>query len=50
VLTAEDTEVAEKRRVATLEARAFTVDIALVSAVGGGFVDPSSPLAFNRRP
>jgi NodT family efflux transporter outer membrane factor (OMF) lipoprotein len=50
VLTAEDTEVAEKRRAATLEARAFTVDIALVSAVGGGFVDPSSPLAFNRRP
>jgi NodT family efflux transporter outer membrane factor (OMF) lipoprotein len=50
VLTAEDTEVAEKRRVATLEVHAFSVDIALVSAVGGGFVDPTSPLALNRQP
>ncbi len=49
VLSAEDTEVAEKRRVAALEARSFSVDIALVSAVGGGFVYPSPPLALNRR-
>lgn len=50
VLTAEDTDVVEKRRVATLEVRAFSVDIALVNAVGGGFIDPSSPLASNRQP
>ncbi len=38
VLTAEDTLVAQRRTVADLEARAFTLDVALVRALGGGFV------------
>jgi outer membrane protein TolC len=38
VLTAEDTLVTLKRQVADLEAQAFTQDVALVRALGGGFV------------
>ncbi len=37
VLTAEDTLISLKRRVADLEARAFFQDVALVRALGGGF-------------
>jgi NodT family efflux transporter outer membrane factor (OMF) lipoprotein len=42
VLTAEDTLVTLKRQVADLEAQAFAQDVALVRALGGGFV-VSSP-------
>jgi NodT family efflux transporter outer membrane factor (OMF) lipoprotein len=37
VLTAENTMIANQRTVADLEARAFTLDVALVRALGGGF-------------
>lgn len=37
VLTAEDAVVAARRRVADLQARAFTIDIALIRSLGGGF-------------
>lgn len=37
VLTAEDAVVAARRRVADLRARAFTIDIALIRSLGGGF-------------
>lgn len=37
VLTAEDAVVTARRRVADLQARAFTVDVALVRALGGGY-------------
>ena len=37
VLTAEDAMIADQRAVADLETRAFTLDIALVRALGGGF-------------
>jgi NodT family efflux transporter outer membrane factor (OMF) lipoprotein len=38
VLTAEDTLVQQRRTVADLEAKGFTQDVALVQALGGGFV------------
>lgn len=37
VLTAEDAMIANQRAVADLETRAFTLDIALVRALGGGY-------------
>ena len=37
VLTAEDAMITNQRTVADLEARAFTLDVALVRALGGGF-------------
>jgi NodT family efflux transporter outer membrane factor (OMF) lipoprotein len=37
VLTAEDALIVDRRAVADLEARAFTLDVALVRALGGGF-------------
>lgn len=37
VLTAEDALISNRRTVADLETRAFTLDIALVRALGGGF-------------
>jgi len=37
VLTAEDAVIAERRAAADAQARAFTLDIALVRALGGGF-------------
>ncbi|WP_336961596.1 efflux transporter outer membrane subunit [Sphingobium aquiterrae] len=37
VLTAEQNLLASRRTVATLDARAFTLDVALVRALGGGF-------------
>jgi NodT family efflux transporter outer membrane factor (OMF) lipoprotein len=37
VLTAENAMIVDQRTVADLEARAFTLDIALVRALGGGF-------------
>lgn len=43
VLTAEDTLVQQRRAVTDLEARAFTQDIALVRALGGGFVFETAP-------
>jgi NodT family efflux transporter outer membrane factor (OMF) lipoprotein len=39
VLTAEDTLVIERQKVADLEAQAFADDVALVRALGGGFSD-----------
>ena len=38
VLTAEDTLVQQRRDVADLQARSFSQDVALVQALGGGFV------------
>ena len=38
VLTAEDTLVAQRRTVADLTAKSFAQDVALVQALGGGFV------------
>jgi len=40
VLTAEDAMLDRRRVVADLQARGFTLDIALVRALGGGFIDP----------
>ena len=37
VLTAEQALIGARRRVADLSARAFTLDVALVRALGGGF-------------
>jgi NodT family efflux transporter outer membrane factor (OMF) lipoprotein len=37
VLTAEDALISNRRAVADLETRAFTLDVALVRALGGGF-------------
>jgi NodT family efflux transporter outer membrane factor (OMF) lipoprotein len=37
VLSAEDALISDERAVADLEARAFTLDVALVRALGGGF-------------
>ena len=37
VLTAEDALIANRRAVADLETRAFTLDVALVRALGGGY-------------
>jgi len=41
VLTAEDTALDRRRIAAELDARAFTLDVALVRALGGGFSDTS---------
>lgn len=41
VLTAQDRALAALRTVADLRARAFTLDVALVRALGGGFVTPA---------
>lgn len=46
VLTAEDTVLQARVTVADLQSRAFTLDVALVRALGGGLVPaPASPLA-----
>ncbi|TWB25276.1 efflux transporter outer membrane subunit [Nitrospirillum bahiense] len=37
VLTAEDTLITDRRALADLQARAFTLDIALIRALGGGY-------------
>jgi outer membrane protein TolC len=37
VLTAEDALIANRRAVADLQTRAFSLDIALTRALGGGF-------------
>ncbi|HEY2047862.1 MAG TPA: TolC family protein, partial [Caulobacteraceae bacterium] len=37
VLTAEDALISARRQVASLESRAFTLDVAMVRALGGGF-------------
>ncbi|MBV8684034.1 MAG: efflux transporter outer membrane subunit [Caulobacteraceae bacterium] len=37
VLTAEDSMISAQRQVASLESRAFTLDVAMVRALGGGF-------------
>ena len=42
VLTAQDTVLQSRRAVADLEARAFTLDVALVRALGGGLTPSSS--------
>jgi len=41
VLSAEDAVIAARRSLADLETRAFSVDIALVKALGGGFRHPN---------
>ena len=43
VLTAQNSVLTEQRIVVDLEARAFTLDVALVKALGGGAVAPVSP-------
>lgn len=43
VLTAEDRVLQARRTVVDLEARGFSLDIALVRALGGGFVAPADP-------
>lgn len=45
VLTAQDRALQAQRTVADLQARAFTLDIALVRALGGGFAAPSGATA-----
>lgn len=42
VLTAQDRALQSQRTVADLEARAFTLDVALVRALGGGFSAPGA--------
>ncbi len=44
VLLAEDSVLAARRTVVDLEARAFTLDIQLIKALGGGYA-PAAPLA-----
>jgi len=41
VLLAEDSVLAQRLTVADLKSRAFSLDVALVRALGGGFVNPS---------
>ena len=41
VLVAQDRVLQARRTVAALDARAFTIDIALVRALGGGFATPA---------
>ncbi|ASG22046.1 efflux transporter outer membrane subunit [Nitrospirillum viridazoti] len=44
VLTAEDTLITDRRALADLQARAFTLDIALIRALGGGYqAVPAAP-------
>ncbi|MEA1653089.1 efflux transporter outer membrane subunit [Nitrospirillum sp. BR 11164] len=44
VLTAEDTLITDRRALADLQARAFTLDIALIRALGGGYqAAPAAP-------
>ncbi len=43
VLIAEDNVLQRRQLVADLAARAFILDVALVRALGGGFVDPARP-------
>ena len=45
VLTAEDTVLDRRRAAADLDTRAFTLDVALMRALGGGFTDPFPPRA-----
>ncbi|WP_052507898.1 efflux transporter outer membrane subunit [Sphingomonas hengshuiensis] len=45
VLTAQDRALQSQRTVADLEARAFTLDVALVRALGGGFSAPRAATA-----
>jgi outer membrane protein TolC len=40
VLAAEDALIANRRAVADLQTRAFTLDVALAKALGGGFQHP----------
>jgi outer membrane protein TolC len=42
VLTAQDRALQSQRIVADLQARAFTLDVALVRALGGGFAAPTT--------
>ncbi len=43
VLSAEDRALLARRAVADLDARGFAIDVALVRALGGGFVAPTNP-------
>ncbi len=49
VLLSEDTVLASRRTVADLKARAFTLDVELVRALGGGFDQPR-PITVSERP
>lgn len=42
VLTAQDSELQHRRALAELQSQAFTLDIALVRALGGGLISPPS--------
>lgn len=50
VLTAQDRALQAQRAVADLEARAFTLDIALVRALGGGFSAPVAAAPTSKDP
>jgi len=50
VLTAQDRALQAQRAVADLEARAFTLDIALVRALGGGFSAPTAAAPTSKDP
>lgn len=45
VLTAQERTLQTQRTVASLQARAFTIDVALVRALGGGFASPDQAAA-----
>ena len=44
VLTAEDALLASQMSLVNLESRAFSLDVALVYALGGGYANPHSSL------
>ena len=50
VLTAQDRALQAQRVVADLQARAFTLDIALVRALGGGFAAPVAAASIDKDP
>ncbi len=50
VLTAQDRTLQARRAVADLEARAFTLDVSLVRALGGGFVAPTDTALNSKDP
>ena len=49
VLTAEDAVLDRRRVAADLDARGFTLDVALVRALGGGFTDSAAARAVDRK-
>jgi outer membrane protein TolC len=49
VLTAESTLVSQHRAVADLQAQTLTANVALVRALGGGFIDDTSTASANSK-